>query len=86
MLGPHLPLLPLLEMDNRQFKKVFGPTSLAWRGKNILQRNACLVLGNQGRAEALAPLQKTRKEHPSEAVREAAQWALEKIDVYKRQG
>lgn len=79
LVGPHLPLLPLLEMDNAQFKTQFGRTSLAWRGKNVLQRNACIVLGNEGRQEAVPGLDKTARRHPSPSVREAARWAAQKI-------
>ncbi|NLJ81158.1 MAG: tRNA epoxyqueuosine(34) reductase QueG [Firmicutes bacterium] len=77
--GTSLPLLPLLKMTNRQFKKEYGLTSMAWRGKNILQRNACIVLGNQGNPEAIPALKQTVENHPSPVVREAAAWALERI-------
>lgn len=73
---PHLPLLPLLELGKREFQEKFAPTSLAWRGKNVLQRNACLVLGNERNRDALPLLEKTAREHPSPMVQEAAQWAL----------
>lgn len=77
--GPHFPLLELLTMDNRRFAEVFGETSIAWRGKNILQRNACLVLGNQKAGEALPVLIDTAAHHPSPAVRTAALWAVKQI-------
>lgn len=79
IVGPHVDLIYLLEMDNAQFKAQFGRTSIAWRGKNVLQRNACLVLGNEGRNEAVPVLTRTAENHPSPHVREAAQWALAKI-------
>ncbi len=68
-------------MDNAQFKTQFGRTSLAWRGKNVLQRNACIVLGNEGRQEAVPGLDKTARRHPPSppSVREAARWAAQKI-------
>lgn len=75
----HFPLLSLLEMDKKEFNEVFSRTSIAWRGKNILQRNACIVLGNHKDPAALPVLQKTAKEHPSPIVQEAAQWAINKI-------
>lgn len=80
--SPHIPLLPLLTMSNREFKKAFGLTAMAWRGKNILQRNACIVLGNQKNPQAVPTLKKVYQKHPSEMVQEAALWALDKINSY----
>ncbi|NTW73118.1 MAG: tRNA epoxyqueuosine(34) reductase QueG, partial [Eubacteriaceae bacterium] len=36
----------ILGMGNRDFKEQYGGTSAAWRGRNTLQRNAVIVLGN----------------------------------------
>ncbi len=77
--GPHVSLLPLLEMAKSEFAELFGETSLAWRGKNTITRNACIVLGNQRRREALPSLEKTAREHPSTIVQEAALWAVQEI-------
>ncbi len=79
LVGPHVPLLPLLELSGREFKEQFGHTALSWRGKNILQRNACLILGNRREEAALPALQKTAQRHPSPLVREAAAWAVEQF-------
>lgn len=79
IVGPHFPLTDLLTMTKAQYYQVFGETSIAWRGKNVLQRNACIILGNQKAKEALPLLEEIQKEHPSPAVQEAAQWAIEKI-------
>lgn len=80
LIGPHVPLIPLLAMNKQEFEDTFGKTSMAWRGKNTIQRNACIVLGNQGNLEAIEPLKKIAHKHPSPIVREAAQWALTKIE------
>lgn len=77
--GPHINLLPLLALTKREFAQVFGETSMAWRGRNVLARNACIILGNQRNPEALPMLEKTAREHPSTSVQEAALWAVEKI-------
>jgi epoxyqueuosine reductase len=77
--GPHIPLVPLLRLTKREFVDMFGPTSMAWRGKNVLQRNACVVLGNQRNPEALPILEETAREHPSTVVQDAATWAVKKI-------
>lgn len=39
-------LATILTMDNERFKRFFGFTAMAWRGKTILQRNAAIALGN----------------------------------------
>lgn len=79
VVGPHIALLPLLDLGKREFRDVFGHTSMAWRGKNTIQRNACIVLGNQRNQDALGALEKTAREHPSEVVREAAHWAASQV-------
>lgn len=86
LVGPHVPLLPLLAMDKKEFEETYGQTSMAWRGKNVLQRNACVVLGNQGDPRALDSLEGTARNHPSPTVREAAQWATDKIQRRTNQG
>ncbi len=83
IVGPHIPLIPLLSLSNKEFKDMFGPTSMAWRGKNTVQRNACIILGNQGHPEAVEPLRQCAASHPSDTVREAANWALRKIESRK---
>lgn len=80
LVDPQFSLLDLLAMDNAGFKEAFGETSIAWRGKNVLQRNACLILGNQKAAEARPQLAETAAHHPSPAVREAAAWALNRLE------
>jgi len=81
IVGPHVDLRHLLTLTKKEFLDQFGATSMAWRGKNVIQRNACLILGNQGRPEALPILKKTAQEHPSTTVRDAASWAIEKIQT-----
>jgi epoxyqueuosine reductase len=80
IIGPHYPLLELLAMGKAQIAQAFGETSMAWRGKNVLQRNACLILGNQKAAAALPVLKDTADHHPSPTVREAAAWAVAEIE------
>lgn len=77
--GAHIPLLPLLDFSKKKFQAMFGPTSMAWRGKNTIQRNACIALGNEGNPGALPKLEEVACKHPSSLVREAAQWAIDKI-------
>jgi len=79
MVGPHIDLVHLLNLTKKEFEAIFGLTSIAWRGKNVLSRNACIILGNQRHTEALPMLEKTALEHQSTIVRDAASWAVGKI-------
>lgn len=79
LLGSQIPLLPLLDLSKKDFQVMFGSTSMAWRGKNTIQRNTCIALGNEGNAQALPHLEKIANEHPSDLVKEAALWAVNKI-------
>lgn len=79
VIGPHVGLVPLLDLTKKDFAEQFGQTSMAWRGKNVLARNACIILGNQGRTEVLPLLDKTAREHPSPIVQDAAAWAVDKL-------
>ena len=72
-------LIPLLTMTNSQFRKWFGPTAMGWRGKKIIQRNACICLGNIGDPAAV-PALIDRLFHDAKAeVRASAAWALGEI-------
>ena len=52
-LGTRISLLELLAMDNRAFAERLGRTAAAWRGKNVLQRNAaCVAARALGRTAA----------------------------------
>ena len=70
----------ILRMGNREFEKRFGHTALYWRGKNIIQRNAVIALGNLGREDSVDILIGIL-EHPSPIVRGHVPWALSKIGV-----
>ena len=45
-IGTSMDLPSVLRMTKSQFRAWFGPTSMAWRGKAVLQRNAAVALGN----------------------------------------
>lgn len=49
-------LLPFLDLSNKAFKENFGMLAAAWRGKNILQRNAIIALANSHDKTALVKL------------------------------
>ncbi|UOF90864.1 tRNA epoxyqueuosine(34) reductase QueG [Fodinisporobacter ferrooxydans] len=71
-------LMAILEMSNRQFKRIFGHTALAWRGLKVMQRNAILALGNLHDQRAIPKL-KALVEDPREEIRAAAAWSLGQI-------
>ena len=48
-------------------------------GVEGLARNACLVLGRERRVAALAVLEDVAARHPSDVVRDAARWAIDRI-------
>lgn len=78
-LGSRPELIPLLTMTNREFREWFGGTAMAWRGKKILQRNACICLGNIGHPDAVEPLAERLRKDTRPEVRGAAAWALGEI-------
>lgn len=72
-------LAPLLELSNKQFKKRYGHTAAAWRGKNPIQRNAIIALGHFKDVSALPRLFHLLLEDPRAMIREAAAWAIAEI-------
>lgn len=74
-----LDLVELLRMSEREFEERFGKTALERPGRAGLLRNAALVLGNRGDPAALPALRQAL-EDPEPLVREAAGWAIERIE------
>lgn len=75
----YIDIKELLFMSNREFKKKYGSMAGAWRGKNILKRNAIIALGNiedKNNLDLLIPL----LEDPSPMIKEYAAWAILNID------
>lgn len=68
----------LLSLSQKQFQQKYGTRSFAWRGKNVLLRNALIALGNQGDPEAV-PLLATALQSPNAMVRAYSAWALGQI-------
>lgn len=77
--GPRPDLIKLLTISQSEFKRIFGPTAMGWRGKKIIQRNACICLGNIGDPVAVAPLVSVLRRDPKPVVRASAAWALGEI-------
>jgi len=72
-------LIPLLDISNKDFKRIYGYTSSAWRGKKPIQRNAVIALGNFKDPTAIPALAKVIRDDPREVLRATAAWALCKI-------
>jgi epoxyqueuosine reductase len=80
LVGRSIDLIELLEMSAEDFRQRFRGTAL-WRTRRRgLLRNAAIVLGNLGDARALPALRKALND-PEPLVREAAQWAIERLQV-----
>ncbi|GFH40047.1 tRNA epoxyqueuosine(34) reductase QueG [Lactococcus insecticola] len=76
-------LVPFISMTNQEFKAKFSQIAGAWRGKNVLQRNAIYALANANDKTAIPILEKIAA-NPNNAIhQEAAQWALDKLRYKK---
>jgi epoxyqueuosine reductase len=69
----------LLQMSEDAFHEWAEGSPLKRAGHESLARNAALVLGNRGGAVHLPVLDHARRNHPSEVVREAANWAATEL-------
>ena len=74
-IGTSVDLPAVLAMTKSQFRRWFKPTSMAWRGKAVLQRNAAVALGNSRDKGAVAPLILALRDRKP-LVRGHAAWAL----------
>ncbi|GGJ14194.1 epoxyqueuosine reductase [Paenibacillus hunanensis] len=72
-------LLPILELSNKEFKQEFGSTSAAWRGKNPIQRNAIIALGNFKDKSAVPKLREMLIKDVRPVIRGTIAWALSRI-------
>lgn len=74
-IGVAMDLPSVLRMTKAQFRTWFGPTSMAWRGKAVLQRNAAVALGNSRDPRATVHLIAALEDRKP-LVRGHAAWAL----------
>jgi epoxyqueuosine reductase len=72
-------LMELLSLSEEQFRQRFRGTALMRTKRRGLLRNAAIVLGNQGDPATLPALQQALTDS-DEVVREAAQWAIRRIE------
>jgi epoxyqueuosine reductase len=78
---PDLESIDLVELFNlspEQFRQRFRGTALTRAKRRGLLRNAAIALGNRGEPSALPALQRARTD-PEPLVREAVEWAIERI-------
>ncbi|MGI6097277.1 MAG: tRNA epoxyqueuosine(34) reductase QueG [Dethiobacteria bacterium] len=71
-------LLPILNLSNKGFRNVFGETSVAWRGRKTIQRNALVALGNSRDEQAAAVLIRFLTD-PRPEIRGHAAWSLGRL-------
>lgn len=76
----YIDLEELLFISNREFKEKYGSMAGAWRGKNILKRNAIIALGNIKDRDNLKLLE-TLLMDPSPMIREYAAWSILNTDL-----
>ena len=75
----------ILAMDQADYAAAFKGSAIKRAKLWMLQRNACVVLGNVGTADDLAVLEAMMlREH--EVVREHAAWAVQRIHAHHNSG
>ncbi len=78
---PHPDLVECLELDDEEFRRRFRRTAVWRTGRAGLARNAAIALGNAGDPGALAPLRRAADADPDPVVREAASWAVSRLQA-----
>jgi epoxyqueuosine reductase len=76
----HVRLESLLSLDESSWRAMFQGTPLKRAGRAGIARNAAIVLGNRNDARALAALRTAADGHDDAMVREAAAWAVARIE------
>jgi len=79
--GPSLPLVPILQMTESEFREKYRGNQMAesWVSFGAVQRNAAVALGNIGDRAAIPALEEAARKSRSPEVREHAAWALKEI-------
>ncbi len=78
-LEPAPSLIDMLQMSTGEFRRKFGRTAAAWRGRKTLQRNAAIALGNTRNPKVVPALAQALAEDAKPVVRGSAAWALGRI-------
>lgn len=72
----------ILTMSNREFKDKYGDMSGAWRGKNILKRNAIIAIANKKDKDYLGVLLELLDDD-SQMIAQYAMWSILRIDSFE---
>lgn len=72
-------LKALLQLSGRQFKERYGHTAAAWRGHQVIRRNAIIALANANDQSAVPELIELLGDPRSE-IRGTAAWALQRLN------
>ncbi len=72
----HMPLIPLLDIDRREFSHTFGRTAAGWRGIDLIRRNVVVALGNSRDHRILKPLIDVFIDDPRPLIRLHAAWSI----------
>jgi epoxyqueuosine reductase len=75
-----LDLIELLNLSEQEFRRRFRGTALMRTKRRGLLRNAAIVLGNRGDAQALPALERAAAD-PEPVIAEAARWAIQCIET-----
>jgi epoxyqueuosine reductase len=76
---PRPNLIEILNMSNKEFKEIFGPTASSWRGKSVIIRNAIIACVNTKDQECIEPIKKLLKS-PSPLLRGYSAWAISYLE------
>ncbi len=79
-LGTRLDLADLLELDDEAFRQTFRGSPIKRAKRRGLARNAALAMGNRAEAGARPALERAASSDPEPLVRDAAAWALARLD------
>ena len=79
-------LVELLELSPGDFDRRFQGSVVARSGRARLARNAAVALGNTASPASAGALRRSATADPDPVVREAAAWALERVEAAGRQG
>ena len=76
--GAHPELVPLLNIGQREFDRLIGPTAIGWIGRTSFRRNIAVAMGNIGDPAAVPELARALDD-PDPIIRGHAAWALGRI-------
>jgi epoxyqueuosine reductase len=78
--GTQPELVPLLELDDEGFRHTFKGSPVKRTKRRGLARNAAIALANSGDVSTVPALARAAQSDPEPLVREAAAWALGRLD------